>query len=73
MGEDCFWAQVFFEKVSSLREGGVLRTEQDVANYGHENEMYNVGVNLKEREGLKMRELRVDWEKMGDKTKCAKG
>ena len=32
MGEVCFWAQVFFEKVSSLREGGVLRTEQDVAN-----------------------------------------
>lgn len=41
--------------------------------YGHENEMYIVGVNLKEGEGLKMRELRVDWEKMGDKTKCAKG
>ena len=41
--------------------------------YGHENEMYNVGVNLKEGERLKMRELRVDWEKMRDKTKCAKG
>ena len=41
--------------------------------YGHENEMYNVGVSLKEGEGLKMRELRVSWEKMGDKTKCAKG
>lgn len=35
--------------------------------------MYNVGVNLKEGEGLKMRELRVDWKKVGDKTKCAKG
>lgn len=41
--------------------------------YGHENEMYNVGVEVKEVECLKMRELRVDWEKMGDKTKCAKG
>ena len=41
--------------------------------YGHENEMYNVGVSLKEGEGLKMRELRVSWEKVGDKTKCAKG
>lgn len=41
--------------------------------YGHENEMYNVRVNLKEGEELKMRELRVSWEKMGDKTKCAKG
>ena len=41
--------------------------------YGHENEMYNVGVSLKEGERLKMRELRVDWEKMRDKTKCAKG
>ena len=41
--------------------------------YGHENEMYNVGVSLKEGEGLKMRELRVGWEEMGDKTKCAKG
>lgn len=44
-----------------------------VSIYGHENEMYNVGVSLKEVEGLKMRELRVSWEKMGDKTKCAKG
>ena len=45
----------------------------DICIYGHENEMYNVGVSLKEGEGLKMRELRVGWEKMGDKTKCAKG
>ena len=41
--------------------------------YGHENEMYNVGVEVKEVGGLKMRELRVDCGEMGDETKCAKG
>lgn len=29
-----------------------LPTEVSVSAYGHENEMYNVGVNLKEGEGL---------------------
>lgn len=35
--------------------------------------MYKEGVNLKRGKDVCMRELRVDWEKMGDKTKCAKG
>lgn len=44
-----------------------------IPDYGHENEMYIVLVNLNSVERLRMRELGVVWGEMRDKTKCAKG
>lgn len=41
--------------------------------YGHENEMYKEGVNLKRGKGVCMRELRECGGRTEDKTKCAKG
>ena len=41
--------------------------------YGHENEMYKEGVNLKRGKGVCMRELRECGGRTENKTKCAKG
>lgn len=41
--------------------------------YGHENEMYKEGVNLKRGKDVSMRELRECGGRTGNKTKCAKG
>lgn len=41
--------------------------------YGHENEMYKEGVNLKRGKDVCMRELRECGGRTEDKTKCAKG
>lgn len=41
--------------------------------YGHENEMYKEGVNLKRGKDVCMRELREYGGRTGNKTKCAKG
>ena len=41
--------------------------------YGHENEMYKEGVNLKRGKDVCMRELREYGGRTENKTKCAKG
>lgn len=41
--------------------------------YGHENEMYKEGVNLKRWKDVCMRELRECGGRTENKTKCAKG
>lgn len=41
--------------------------------YGHENEMYKEGVNLKRGKDVYMRELRECGGRTENKTKCAKG
>lgn len=45
----------------------------DGEDYGHENEMYKEGVNLKRGKGVCMRELRECGGRTENKTKCAKG
>ena len=59
--------------MAGIKVNDYIYSLEDIAKYGHENEMYKEGVSLKRGKDVCMRELREYGGRTGNKTKCAKG